>query len=119
MATIKDVVLIYFEDQALSFARIEDIRPDVKPGWFQVKLLLLEIPLQVVTWILREAYIGGEVFTMGGNRIRLEPVVCPEEAAPSDGLEVPPDETAGVAQKPGRPAAKGKVISLSEMKKKH
>ena len=66
MAAINDVVLIYFEDQPLSFARIEEILPDAKRGWYHVKLLLLQLPLRSVTWILREAYIGGEVFTMGG-----------------------------------------------------
>ena len=49
MATIQDIVLIYYEDQPLTFARIEDISADVKPGWYQVKLLLLQMPLQLVT----------------------------------------------------------------------
>ena len=82
IAIENDLVLIYFEDNPLSFARIESILPDSKPDWYHVKLLMLQVPLQVVTWILRDAYIDGESFTMGGKAMRLEPVVCPE--APED-----------------------------------
>jgi hypothetical protein len=39
-----------------------------------VTLLLLTIPHQVITWILRKEYINGEVFTMGGNSMRLEKI---------------------------------------------
>ena len=117
MATINDVVLIYFEEQALSFARVEEILPDSKPGWYHIKLLLLQVPLQAVTWILREAYINGEVFTMGGNRIRLEPVVCPEFLEPSGELDVPPVDPSGDG-KSSPEWAGGKVISLADKKKK-
>ena len=65
MTTINDIVLIYFEDQPFSFARIEDIAADVKKDWFHVKLLLLQLPLETVTWILKDVYINGEEFTMG------------------------------------------------------
>ena len=40
MAEEKDLVLIYFEDKPLSFARIEGIEPDHKPDWYHVHLLL-------------------------------------------------------------------------------
>ena len=79
MAEVNDIVLIHFEDQPLSFARIEEILPDNKPDWYHVKLLMLQIPLQVVTWILRDRYIMGDEFTMNGKRIRLEKIVCPEQ----------------------------------------
>jgi hypothetical protein len=72
MAKENDIVLIYFEDKPLSFARIESILPDSKPNWYHAKLLLLQVPLQVVTWILRDVYINGEEFTMNGKRMRLE-----------------------------------------------
>ena len=72
MAIENDLVLIYLEDNPLSFARIESILPDSKPDWFHVKLLLLQIPPQVVTWILRDVYISGTEFTMNGKRMRLE-----------------------------------------------
>ena len=78
MAQENDIVLIHFEDQPLSYARIEEILPDNKPDWYHVKLLMLQVPLQVVTWILRDRYIMGGEFTMNGKRMRLEKVVCPE-----------------------------------------
>jgi hypothetical protein len=69
-----DLVLIYFQDQPAVFARIESIESDFKKGWYQVTLLLLTIPPQAVTWILRESYVDGAPFTMGGRPIRLESV---------------------------------------------
>jgi hypothetical protein len=69
-----DVVLVYHEDRPTVFARIESIRPDVKKDWYQVSLLLLNIPPQMVTWILRESYVDGVPFTMGGKGMRLEEV---------------------------------------------
>jgi hypothetical protein len=79
MAQENDIILIYYEGQPVSFARIESILPDVKKDWYHVKLLLLQVPLQTVTWILRDVYINGEEFTMGGNRMRLEKVEAPAE----------------------------------------
>ena len=74
MATIGDVVLIYFRDKATFFARIESIEPDIKKHWFIVQLLILAIPLRTVTWILREEYINGVPFTMEENPVRIEAV---------------------------------------------
>jgi len=74
MRHIGDVVLIYYEEQPAVFARIEAIEPDVKKGWYQVLLLILTLPVQPVTWILREEYIDGTPFTMGGKAVRLEEV---------------------------------------------
>lgn len=79
MATEKDIVLIYLEDQPMVYARIEDITGDVKPGWYVVKLLLLQMPASVAHWILRDSYIDGAEFTMNGRKMRIEKVVCPEE----------------------------------------
>ncbi len=107
MTTVNDVVLIHFENQPLAYARIEAIDPDSKRDWYHVKLLLLQIPLQVVTWILRDVYINGEIFTMNGKQMRLERVVCPEE-------ETPPVEPPAK----GSVNAQGKVISLADLKKK-
>jgi hypothetical protein len=109
MAQENDVVLIYFEDKPLGFARIENILPDAKPDWYHVRLLLLQIPLQVVTWILKDVYINGETFTMNGKKMRLEPVVAPasmEEPEPSPDKDRP-------SGKPG----KAKVFSLVDRKK--
>ena len=110
--TINDIVLIYFEGNPLSFARIEAIEPDVKRGWYHVKLLLLQIPLQVVTWILRDVYINGEQFTMDGKKMRLE-LVQPFEKDKAPGPDKAPEPSSS-AQK----SRAAKVISLADAKKK-
>jgi hypothetical protein len=119
MTTVGDLVLIYFEDKPMSFARVEDIQTDNKPGWFHIKLLMLQVPLQVVNWILRDVYIEGDEFTMNGNRMRMEKVVSPEEL---DLEEVSPSEEDGVseAEPSSAPASKpgsAKVISLTDRKR--
>ncbi len=76
-----DLVLVYCQDQPALYARIENIEPDIKKDWYRVTLLLLSIPKQLVTWILREPYINGEPFTMGGTEMRIEKV---ERSLPAD-----------------------------------
>jgi hypothetical protein len=113
MAAEKDLVLIYFEGKPLAFARIESILPDSKKDWYHVKLLLLQIPLQVVTWILKDVYINGAEFTMNGKKMRLEMVESPVETERSDSQE---DKE---AKKEIAPNDKGaKVISLEDLKRK-
>jgi hypothetical protein len=104
MAVENDIVLIHFEDRPMSFARIEAILPDAKRDWYHVKLLLLQVPPQVVTWILKDVYIEGAEFTMNGKRMRLEKIEAPAEpqAPPAD--EPPPDKPPA--------GAGGRVISL-------
>ncbi len=113
MAKEKDTVLIFLEDKPLAFARIEDILPDSKPNWYHVKLLILQVPLQVVTWILRDIYINGSEFTMDGKKMRLEEVVCPKDPEIPDNLEVPINK-----KKTPRNSTGAKVISLKNLKKK-
>jgi hypothetical protein len=74
MAREGDVLLIYHENNPTVFARVEDISPDIKKNWYHITLLLLTLPTQMVTWILKDIYIEGEEFTMGGKPMRLEPV---------------------------------------------
>ena len=116
MTVENDLVLIYFEDKPLSFARIESILPDSKRDWYHVKLLLLQIPLQVVTWILKDVYISGTEFTMNGKKMRLEKVESPSDTQKSEPLEK--QETLS-PQKETAPKDKGaKVISLEDLKRK-
>jgi len=72
-----DVVLVYIETNPTFFARIENISPDIKKGWWRVRLLILQIPLMVATWILDNEQIRGADFTMGGTPIRIEKVIAP------------------------------------------
>ncbi|MBW2614988.1 MAG: hypothetical protein JRD02_02280 [Deltaproteobacteria bacterium] len=74
MAREGDVLLVYYQDKPSVYARIELIEPDIKKDWYQLTLLILTIPARTVTWILREEYINGAPFTMGGTPMRLEEV---------------------------------------------
>ncbi len=104
----KDVVLVYIENKPTFFARIEDISPDIKKGWWRVQLLILQIPLMVTTWILDDDQIRGADFTMGGTPIRIEKVIAPavqplREPAGSD-EDVPLSDTA--------PKKQARIVSL-------
>lgn len=96
MATINDLVLVHLDREPAFYARINDINPDVKKGWYQVELLVLTLPPQTLVWILEEAHLQGEEFTMGGQPMKL--------------LVVPP-KTPPQPATPG-PEGKGKVIPL-------
>jgi hypothetical protein len=109
MSQKNDIVLIYCDDQPMSFARIEEILPDHKKDWYHVTLLVLQIPLQTITWILRSIYIEGAEFTMNGRRMRLEPVVAPEK----DKKTEPQTEVKKNKAKTGGPM----VISLADRRK--
>jgi hypothetical protein len=113
MTVEKDLVLIYFEEKPLSFARIESILPDSKKDWYHVKLLLLQIPLQEVTWILKDAYISGNEFTMNGKKMRLEKVESPGEPQISDS-----QEKTEIKEEVAQNNKGAKVISLEDLKRK-
>jgi hypothetical protein len=110
MAAENDIVLIYFEENPLVFARIESILPDAKPDWYHVTFLLLQVPPQVVTWILRDVYVNGETFTMDGKQMRLELVEPPEPEAGTS-REEPSIEKDPASE------TKGSVISLKDFKR--
>ncbi len=113
MAQENDLVLIYLEGKPLLFARIESILADHKPDWYHVKLLLLQIPPQVVTWILRDTYINGDEFTMNGKPLRLEKVEVPaDEDLPEENQE-PKTETTSAGEN-----GNAKVIDFTDHKKK-
>ncbi len=113
MSSENDLILIYYEENPLSFARIESILPDSKPDWYHVKLLLLQIPPQLVTWILRDVYINGNEFTMNGKRMRLEKVVVPDEPESPELID-----KQNATDRPGEAVGTAKVISLKDIKKK-
>jgi hypothetical protein len=110
MATIGDLVLIYQEEEPASFARIEDISADAKSGWYQVRFLLLQVPVGEAVWILRESYIEGDTFTMNGIRTRIEKVrggrELEEKCSPADTGTIEEGKTVS-----------HKVISLFDRKK--
>jgi hypothetical protein len=110
MTAVNDIVLIHYEDKPLVFARVEEILADHKPGWYHVRLLMLQVPVQLVTWILRDAYIEGEPFTMNGKRMRLERIQAP---APVE-AETPPESPPRSEKK----TTTAKVVNLADLKKK-
>ncbi|MFW9603382.1 MAG: hypothetical protein ACMV0F_00325 [Trichlorobacter sp.] len=75
MVVTQDLVLVYIHEKPSFYARVEEIAPDQKEGWWVITLLVLTIPSQVYTWILDEAQLAGAGFTMGGTPIRLEKFV--------------------------------------------
>lgn len=116
MTTENDLVLIYVEDKPMAFARVEDIQPDVKRGWYQIKLLILQIPPTIATWILRDIYIDGAEYFMGGRKMRIEKVDVPETANEPAG-EATKNAESGNPNKVKSKDLKSKVISLSDLKK--
>jgi len=113
-----DLVLVHIEGKPAFFARIEKISPDPKPQWWQVKMLVLQVPLITVTWILREAYINGEEFTMGGHPMRLVKVEAPAEDVSAPGEEEESGEGGPAPPPKGSGEAPAKVVSLLDRKPK-
>jgi len=103
-----DLILIHVDEKPGFYARVEDISPDEKPGWWQVSLLVLTFPLQVFTWILDEDQLDEADFTMGGTPMRLEKIISPVLEARQQ------------AEKPSRSATQtgNKVVSLADHRKK-
>ncbi|MFZ5587488.1 MAG: hypothetical protein ACOZHQ_16330 [Thermodesulfobacteriota bacterium] len=101
-----EVVLIHHGGQPAAYARVEEILADVKPGWWQIRLLVLTVPTQEITWILREEYIDGGEFTMGGVAMRLTRLEPPRPARPPE-PDPPADDQGGA-----------KVLSLSARRSK-
>jgi hypothetical protein len=86
MTTINDLVLVHLDRKPAFYSRINDINPDVKRGWYQVELLVLSLPPQTLVWILEDAHLNGEEFTMGGRPVKLElipPKDLPEPGSPT------------------------------------
>lgn len=119
--TINDIVLVHIDGNPGFYARIEQVSPDRKPGWWQVKLLVLTLPLQVYTWTLEEEQINGTPFTMGGTPIRLEKVECPSsrQEEPEEHKEEPREEEVEPREEEEEKKSKpgGKVVSIFDHKK--
>jgi hypothetical protein len=114
MATTNDIVLIHVDGKPGFYARIEEITPDVKPGWWQVQMLVLTFPLQVFNWILDEFQLEGAPFTMGGTPLRLEEVASPVLLERIEKEKEEKERLAKLRQEGVAP----KVISLQDRRKK-
>lgn len=111
MIAESDLILVHVDANPGFYARVEEIAPDVKAGWWQVKLLVLTFPLQVFTWILDENQLDEAPFTMGGTPLRLEKLVSPlaEERHNAEQTSPSKKEVSGSGQK---------VVSLADRRKK-
>ncbi|MBF0102550.1 MAG: hypothetical protein HQK77_16745 [Desulfobacterales bacterium] len=114
MTTEQDIVLIYVEDTPVSFARIEEILPDHKPNWYHVKFLMLKLPLEIMTLILRDEYIDGTPFTINGKPFRLERIVNPETENKKNSKTSQEHSNKQQNNSLSQKTAKGKVISFSD-----
>ena len=96
MFSVNDLVLVNLDRQPAFYARINDIAPDVKRGWYLVELMVLSVPSQTMVWILDDHHLRGEEFTMGGRPVKLD--LVPSKPRPE------PEEP--------EPAGKGRIIQL-------
>ena len=114
---INDLVLVHINESPAFFARIEAIEPDIKPEWWQVKLLVLQFPIKTIDWILRDPYTQGEPFTMGGTPIRIEKIPTYVESNPDESDNPLATVFEQAKSKPGKKSdseTKGQVISLTD-----
>jgi len=77
----RDVILVHVQEKPAFYGRVEEILPDVKKGWLQLRFQVLTLPRQELTWILEPVQIDGEPFTMGGTPIRIERMADPVPAS--------------------------------------
>ena len=118
MAKENDLVLIYSEGSPVSFARVEDIKPDSKKDWYHIKLLMLQIPLQNVTWILKNDYINGEEFSMGGKKLRIDLVESPDDDVLLSEIPFSDQKADNSDSNESKDNQKGgKIISFEDLKK--
>ena len=110
-----DILLIHHNHKPAAYARVEDITADVKQDWWQITLMLLQVPAKKVTWILRAEYIDGDQFTMGGEPMRLEPLPPVETATPGP---TPPQADSGDSAPDKSTPGPSKVVSLEDRRRR-
>ena len=98
-----DIILVGIK-QGLSYGIVLDIKPNVKPEWWDVHFKLLVIPPVNLTWILRTPQMCGEIFTMNGDEHFMIAVV----------IDIPKNPL----QKQGRRAALSLVKRAKKERKK-
>lgn len=117
MSNIGEIVTIHIDNKPSLYARIEGIELDMKPDWFQIRLLMLSFPPQEVTWILRGEYIEGTPFTMQGIPMEIHPLPVPGSFAPipeSDEDEEEKPRPSAPQEEPAPQQKGAAVISMAE-----
>ncbi len=74
-----EVILVYIDNEPGFFARVEEVKPDQKKGWWQISFLILAIPLKKMTWKLDDEQMRGQEFTMNSVPMQIKRVEAPEE----------------------------------------
>ena len=110
MVYVGDVSIIYYREIPVFFARVESIKADIKKDWFDLELLILNIPLRTVTWTLREEYINCAPFTMEGNQVKIELLKPPP-------INSDTKKTTSIRAKEGTSKNRGKVIPFKKLGK--
>ena len=121
----QDLILVHIDEQPAFFARVEGFTADQKPKWWHVKLLVLNVPLQITSWILRLEQLNGELFTMQGTSIRIEKVVAPAENAEKPDLKVEQSSPASPSENkktshiemPNQTQRQARILSFDGQKK--
>ncbi|HPI72016.1 MAG TPA: hypothetical protein PK843_15360 [bacterium] len=102
-----EVVLIHLNEKPGFYARIEQMLPDRKKGWWQVTFLFLTLPSHSATWILDEDQVRGADFTIQGNPLRIERVASWRE---TDQRQTGASPT----ERKSRSESNGNIVSLFE-----
>jgi len=103
-----DIVLVHIDNKPAFFARVERIDPDYKRSWWHVKLFVLALPMQVITWIIDDEQIRGADFTMGGVPVRVEKVTPPVETSAQE-----PEAETSRQTPPQEPQKQARILSLT------
>ena len=84
-----EVILVYVNEEPTFFARVEEVMPDQRKGWWNLTFTMLTIPLQRVTWILDDEQMRGQNFTMNGVPMQISRVEAPDAIRESVAEEAP------------------------------
>ncbi|MCD6570533.1 MAG: hypothetical protein J7L53_07510 [Deltaproteobacteria bacterium] len=105
-----DIAAIYIDNKPTVYVRVECIEPDMKPRWYQIRLLFLGFPPQEMTWILKDDYINGTPFTMKGISIQIVALPSPDKNKANKHSR-PKNKARGIPDM-------GHVISIDEIRKR-
>jgi hypothetical protein len=96
MVDKSEVVLIHLNGDPAYFARVDSIEADLNDGWWKLEFLLLTMPVERITWVIREEHMAGAQFMIGDTLIRIEqvpPIALKEKEIEPGGKERPPVST--------------------------
>lgn len=63
---IGDIVIVG-RSEGIFYAKVSDIKPDIKKNWYSVRFTMLMLPPVERTWKLRQPQMCGEIFTINGE----------------------------------------------------